>query len=43
MSEYGEPLTDREKELLQMVATGVTNREVAHRLNISINTVKGNL
>jgi DNA-binding CsgD family transcriptional regulator/N-acetylneuraminic acid mutarotase len=43
MSEYGEPLTEREKEILQMVATGVTNREVALRLSISVNTVKVHL
>ncbi len=43
MPEYGEPLTEREKEILQMVATGVTNREVAHQLSISVNTVKVHL
>ena len=43
MYEYGEPLSEREKEILQLVATGVTNREVAFRLDISINTVKVHL
>jgi DNA-binding CsgD family transcriptional regulator/N-acetylneuraminic acid mutarotase len=43
MAEYGEPLTEREKELLQLVATGVTNRQVAHQLSISVNTVKVHL
>jgi DNA-binding CsgD family transcriptional regulator/N-acetylneuraminic acid mutarotase len=43
MPEYGEPLTEREQELVQLVATGVTNREVARRLNISVNTVKVHL
>ena len=43
MSEYGEPLTERELEILQLVATGVTNREVAFRLDISVNTVKVHL
>jgi len=43
MAEYGEPLTEREKEILRMVATGVTNREVAYRLSISVNTVKVHL
>lgn len=43
MPEYGEPLTDREKELLQLVSTGVTNREVGKRLSISVNTVKVHL
>ncbi|MBE9507860.1 MAG: hypothetical protein IMY86_07395, partial [Chloroflexi bacterium] len=43
MSEYGEPLTEREKEILRLVATGVTNREVGYRLSISVNTVKVHL
>ena len=43
MAEFGEPLTERENEILLMVATGVTNREVAHQLNISVNTVKVHL
>ncbi len=43
MAEYGEELTERERELLQLVATGVTNREVAQRLSISVNTVKVHL
>ena len=43
MPEFGEPLTERETELLQLVATGVTNRQVAQRLNISVNTVKVHL
>ena len=40
MPDYGEPLTERETELLRLMATGVTNREIAYRLNISVNTVK---
>ena len=40
MPEHGEPLSTREEEILSLVATGVTNREVAHRLGISPNTVK---
>jgi DNA-binding CsgD family transcriptional regulator len=43
MPEHGEPLTDREQEILRLVATGVTNREVAYRLDISVNTVKVHL
>jgi DNA-binding CsgD family transcriptional regulator len=43
MAEYGEPLSDRETEILQLVATGVTNRQVAHQLDISVNTVKVHL
>lgn len=43
MAEYGESLTDREKEVLNLVATGITNREVAQELFISVNTVKVHL
>ncbi|HEC36131.1 MAG TPA: helix-turn-helix domain-containing protein [Anaerolineae bacterium] len=43
MAEYGEPLSKRELEILQLVATGATNREVAYRLGISVNTVKVHL
>ena len=43
MAEYDEPLTKREKEILQLVATGVTNREIAYQLSISVNTVKVHL
>ncbi len=36
----GQALTDREWEVLRLVAAGHTNREVAERLTISENTVK---
>jgi DNA-binding NarL/FixJ family response regulator len=39
-SSLEEELTDREKEVLQHVAAGATNREVAAALGISENTVK---
>ncbi len=35
-----EPLSERELEVLQLVAEGLTNREVASRLFLSLNTVK---
>jgi len=36
-------LTQREEEILQLVATGLTNREIAQALQISPNTVKVHL
>ena len=35
-----ELLTDREREVLQLVAEGQTNKEVAHLLNVSLTTVE---
>ncbi|MCS7282533.1 MAG: LuxR C-terminal-related transcriptional regulator [Anaerolineae bacterium] len=43
MAEPGEPLTERELEILQYLATGASNKEIAYQLNISINTVKVHL
>jgi DNA-binding NarL/FixJ family response regulator len=37
--EFGK-LTEREREILQMVAEGRANREIAELLNISIKTVE---
>ncbi len=33
-------LTDREREVLQLIAEGKTNKEVAHCLSVSVNTVE---
>jgi LuxR family maltose regulon positive regulatory protein len=39
-SEWVEPLSEREIEVLQLIAQGLTNREVADRLYLSLHTVK---
>jgi LuxR family maltose regulon positive regulatory protein len=35
-----EPLSAREIEVLQLIAAGLGNREIAHKLSISLGTVK---
>jgi len=36
----GEPLTDREREILQLLAEGKSNKEIARRLAIGVKTVE---
>jgi NarL family two-component system response regulator YdfI len=39
-AELADPLTDRELEVLELLAEGLSNKLVAHRLSISEHTVK---
>jgi LuxR family maltose regulon positive regulatory protein len=39
-SKWVEPLSEREIEVLQLIAEGLTNQEIANRLYLSLNTVK---
>jgi LuxR family maltose regulon positive regulatory protein len=39
-SELVEPLSERELEVLQLIAQGLTNQDVATRLYLSLHTVK---
>jgi LuxR family maltose regulon positive regulatory protein len=39
-AELLEPLSDRELEVLRLIAEGHTNREIASRLYLSLNTIK---
>lgn len=39
----GEPLTDRQREIIELVAAGLSNKEIAERLVTSVRTVEGHL
>jgi len=40
LAELAEPLTPREREVLQMLASGLVNKEIAAKLSISEHTIK---
>jgi LuxR family maltose regulon positive regulatory protein len=40
-SELDEPLSQRELEILRLIAQGLSNREISQRLFLALNTVKG--
>jgi DNA-binding CsgD family transcriptional regulator len=37
------PITDREREIANLVTAGLSNREIAERLSVSVRTVEGHL
>jgi LuxR family maltose regulon positive regulatory protein len=39
-SDLIEPLSERELEVLQLIAEGLTNQEIANRLYLSLHTIK---
>ena len=39
----GEPLTERELQILQLISSGLSNQEIADQLVVSVNTVKTHL
>ena len=37
------PITDREREIVMLVAAGLSNRQIAQRLSVSVRTVEGHV
>lgn len=42
-SEYREPLTEREHQVLELLVEGLSNSQIADRINLSENTIKKHL
>jgi DNA-binding NarL/FixJ family response regulator len=42
-SPIGQPLTDRQREIIELVAAGLSNKEIAERLVTSVRTVEGHV
>jgi DNA-binding NarL/FixJ family response regulator len=41
MQQPGDDLSPREREAIEFIAAGLTNKEVASRMGVSMSTVKG--
>jgi DNA-binding NarL/FixJ family response regulator len=39
----GQPLNDRQREIIELVAAGLSNKEIAERLVTSVRTVEGHV
>jgi DNA-binding NarL/FixJ family response regulator len=39
----GQPLTDRQREIIELVAAGLSNKEIAERLVTSVRTIEGHV
>jgi DNA-binding CsgD family transcriptional regulator len=37
------PITDREREIVRLAAAGLSNRQIAERLSVSVRTVEGHI
>jgi DNA-binding NarL/FixJ family response regulator len=42
-NQIGQPLTDRQREIIELVAAGLSNKEIADRLVTSVRTVEGHV